>query len=175
MQALLRFALPLELLALLTIYPSFALAQTDPVSRTSDGSITITYAGQEHLLSADEIRALPRKEIELKDKTGGVSLVSGVSLWDVLQKVKIPPAEASGRQRGAMYLCLTGADGQSAALALAEIDPGFSKNLALLIDQRDRQPLDPVEGTWRVILPEDIRHARWIRGLVKIRIATIEP
>jgi hypothetical protein len=37
-----------------------------------------------------------------------------------------------------------------------------------------REPLDPVEGPWRVIVPDDIRHARWIRNLKSIAVETVQ-
>ena len=37
-----------------------------------------------------------------------------------------------------------------------------------LIDRRDGRPLNAVEGHWRLVIPDEGRHARWIRGLVLI-------
>jgi hypothetical protein len=100
--------------------------------------------------------------------------VSGFALWDVLQKAGIPSAEASGRQRAMMYVRLTGADGQSALFALVEVDPGFSHRAIVVADRRNGQPLDVVDGPWRVFAPDDIRHARWIRGLVSIDVQSLK-
>ena len=37
------------------------------------------------------------------------------------------------------------------------------------------KPLDGSEAPWRVIVADDIRHARWIRGLVSIEISALKP
>jgi hypothetical protein len=44
-----------------------------------------------------------------------------------------------------------------------------------LADRRNGQSLDAVEGPWRAIVPDDLRHARWIRGLVTIDVGTLKP
>ena len=73
-----------------------------------------------------------------------------------------------------MYVKLTGADGQSAVLALVEIDPSFSKRVVLLADRRNGKALDAAEGPWRAFIPDDLRHARWVRGLVAVEVLTIK-
>ena len=90
-------------------------------------------------------------------------------------KAGVPPTEASGRQRAVMYVKLTGADGQNAVVALVEIDPGFSRRVFLVADRRNGQPLNAVEGPWRAIIPDDQRHARWIRGLVAVTVSSVAP
>ena len=69
-------------------------------------------------------------------------------------------------------------DGKAAyfeGVALVEIDPGFSRRVALVADRRDGHPLDETEGPLRVIIPDEQRHARWIRGLASITVTTVNP
>jgi hypothetical protein len=136
------------------------------------GTLTVRFLDRSVVLTAGELAALPRQTVRVQDDADSATL-SGVRLWDVLQKAGAVSNEASGRQRAVMYLRVTGADGQSAVIALVEVDPGFSRRTALLADRRGGRPLDPVEGPWRVILPDDQRHARWIRGLVTISVETL--
>lgn len=64
------------------------------------GSIVIRVDGRESVLSAEVLRALPRHEARVVAEGSADSVVvSGVALWDVLQKAGVPPTEASGRQR----------------------------------------------------------------------------
>jgi hypothetical protein len=35
--------------------------------------------------------------------------------------------------------------------------------------------LDATEGPWRVFVPDELRHARWIRGLTRIDVGTLPP
>lgn len=127
-------------------------------------------------LSAADLRSLARHQLKVAaENSGDSATVSGFALWDVLQKAGVPSPEASGRQRAASYVRLVGADGQTAFFALVELDPGFSRKTVLLGDQRDGRPLDAVEGPWRVFAPDDLRHARWIRGLGRIDVGTLPP
>jgi hypothetical protein len=57
-----------------------------------------------------------------------------------------------------------------AAFSLAELDPGFGTTEALLAYQREGQPLAGLVGPFRLVVPTDKRGARWLRGLVKVRV-----
>jgi hypothetical protein len=105
---------------------------------------------------------------------GDSATLSGPLLWDVLQKVNATSPQASGRQRGSTYVKITGSDGVSAVIALVEIDPSFTMRTIIVADQRNGKALDAVEGPWRVIIPDDIRHARWIRALKSITVETVQ-
>lgn len=139
------------------------------------GSISVRSANRDVTLSQSDLKKVARHEqrVEVEGATDPTT-VSGVFLWDLLQLARVPSPTASGRQRAVMYVKLTGADGQSAVLALAEADPGFSKRIVIVADRSNGQPLDDSEGPWRVFIPDDLRHARWIRGLVSIEVATIK-
>lgn len=145
------------------------LVQSASTGQASTGAITIRSEGQELVLSPDDLAKVKRHEHQADAET-----LSGVLLWDLLQMAKVPSPKASGRQRAVMYMKLTGADGQSAVMALVDVDPSFSKRLVLVADRRNGKPLDATEGPWRVFIPDDIRHARWIRGLVAVEVLTVK-
>ena len=138
--------------------------------------LTIRSAGHDSLLSGAQLATVPRHDLRVAgENSTDSSTVSGVTLWDLIQKAGVPPTNASGRQRGATYVRLKGADGQSAMFGLVEIDPSFSKRVVLVADRRNGQPLDAAEGPFRAFVPDDIRHARWIRQLVLIEVDTLKP
>ena len=127
-------------------------------------------------LSAAEVAALPHQHVRVVAEGSSDSVaVAGVSLWSILQSAGVPSPEASGRQRAATWVRAIGADGQTAIFALVELDPGFSRKTVLVVDQRNGHPLDASEGPWRIIVPDEARHARWIRGLVAIEVGTLAP
>lgn len=138
------------------------------------GSIALRAGSRDLVISPAELAKLPRHEQRLDTEGASGATVSGVLLWDLVQLLGVPSPKASGRQRAVMYIKLTGADGQSAVLALVDVDPSFSKRLVLVADRRNGQPLDAAEGPWRVFIPDDLRHARWIRGLAAIEIVAIK-
>jgi hypothetical protein len=135
---------------------------------------SVHWPGGQRTISAADINTLPRRSAPVTMGTGDTSTVSDVSLWDVIMKAGAVPENASGRQRGVAYVKLTGADGQNAVVALVEIDPSFSPRPVLLVDTRGGRPLDSSEGPWRVIIPTDLRHSRWIRGLSRVSIEIVK-
>lgn len=127
------------------------------------------------MLSPADLAKLPRQERPVGSaEAGDGATVSGILLWDLLERAGVVSAQASGRQRAVMYVKLTGADGQSAVLALVEVDPSFSRRAVIVADRRDGKALDNAEGPWRVFVQDDLRHARWIRGLVDIEVGVIK-
>ncbi len=153
----------------LTTIASVAIAQ----SSTTTG-LRVHTEQHDIALGATDLAGLPRHRLRVAaEDSPDSATVAGMALWDILQKAGVPSAEASGRQRAATYVRLVGADGQTAIFALAEVDPGFSRKSVIVADQRNGRPLDPAEGPWRVFVPDDLRHARWIRGLVKIDVGTL--
>jgi hypothetical protein len=147
-----------------------------PAQATAPATLHIHEGGRDVVLSAADLRTLPRRRLRVAAENSTDSgTVEGFTLWDLLQKAKVPSSEASGRQRAATYVRLVAADGQTAFFALAELDPGFSRKLVLVGDQRNGRPLDSSEGTWRVFVPDELRHARWIRSLVRIDVGTLPP
>ena len=161
----------------IVLWLSLAVLASDQISAQSRpvGSISIRAESVNLTLSAADLTKIPRHEHAVDvEGAGGPGTVSGILLWDLLQLAGVPSPKASGRQRAVMYIKLTGADGQSAALALVDVDPSFSKRVVLVADRRNGKPLDAAEGPWRVFIPDDIRHARWIRGLVAIEVVAIK-
>lgn len=127
------------------------------------------------VLSPADLAKVARHELTLPADDGNKpASVSGMRLWDPLQLARVPSPTASGRQRAVMYVTLTGDDGQNAVMALVEIDPSFSKRAAVVAGRRDGKALDEAEGPWRVFIPDDVRHARWIRGLVAIEVLELK-
>ena len=160
----------LIVLCLSVLVPSEALTQT-----RAPGSLAMRVDGQESVLLAADLATLPRHEQRVTlDGTDQTATVSGVRLWDLLQRARVPSPTASGRQRAVMYIRLTGSDGQNAVVSLAEIDPSFTKRVVLVADRRNGQPLAAAEGPWRVFIPDDLRHARWIRGLASVEVLTLK-
>ncbi len=138
------------------------------------GALSIRAESRAVVLTSSELAQLARVSLRLPgDTPGDSSTVTGVRLWDILQRVGVPAAEASGRQRAVTTVVLRGRDGQRAVLALVEVDPSFSSATIVLAESRDGRPLDAVEGRWRAVVASDRRHARWIRDVVDIEVVAL--
>jgi len=71
-----------------------------------------------------------------------------------------------------LYVVVEAKDGYQAVFALPEFDPAFTDNVIVLADTRDDKPLNDVEGPFRMIVPADKRHARWVRQVTAITLHT---
>jgi hypothetical protein len=62
------------------------------------------------------------------------------------------------------------ADGYRAVFALAEVDPSMTDQIVLVADRRDGKPLEDSLGPYRLIVPRDKLHSRWVRQVAKISV-----
>jgi hypothetical protein len=70
----------------------------------------------------------------------------------------------------ANYLLVEAADGYRVVFALPELDPAFSDRVFLLADRRDGKPMNEKEGRLRIVVPDEKRHARWVRQVTAMSI-----
>jgi hypothetical protein len=69
-----------------------------------------------------------------------------------------------------MTVLVEATDGYRAVFSLAEIDPELTDRVILVADSKDSQPLPPREGSFRIIVPDEKRPARWVR---QVRVVTV--
>ena len=125
-------------------------------------------------LSASDIAGLPRAKVAVSDDSGAKTEYEGVAVVDILRRAGAPLGEALRGPRMTMYVVARGSDGYQVVFALAEFDPAFSNQVILLADRRDGQPLNKREGPLRIIVPEDKRHGRWVRGVVALALGNVQ-
>jgi hypothetical protein len=159
------------IIAVVALFGAHDTALAQGVARAGD--LTLRVDGKPATIKRATLDSMPQKTIRLGAGPDSGE-VSGVDLWQVLQYARAVSDQASGRQRAVMYLRVTGSDNASAVIALVEVDPSFSTRRTLLVSKRNGAPLDATEGPWRLILPEDTRHARWIRNVVSISVETLK-
>jgi ABC-type molybdate transport system substrate-binding protein len=92
---------------------------------------------------------------------------TGPLLWDVLVAAgAVDPAKSADHVR--QRVTVTGADGYTAAFALAEIAPGFSARPVLLADRMDNAAIP--EGGLRLVVPSEARAGRSVRDVIRIDV-----
>ena len=152
-----RFAAPI-LAALLAAASPAALA----------ASVSLIESVQ-HAASIDPtmVKQLPATESTIAFQTSHgpeKATYTGATLWSVLQKSA--SLNTDPRQRLHQVIIVTGSDGYTAALALAEIDPEFEGKPVLLAYKRDGKPLDQL----RLVVPGDKFGGRSVQNVVRIEI-----
>jgi hypothetical protein len=148
--------------------PVFALVAVILLAAAPEPSgpaeVELAVRGQEsRRIGFDNLDRLPQQQVDLKFLTGhGEEHTSftGPLLWAVLDQTGVLPA--SPRERVPHLLLVTGHDGYTAALALAEIDPEFEGKQVLLA----RQP----DAKLRLVVPGDRRGGRNVRDVARIEV-----
>ena len=158
------------LVAALTISASFSLAQQS-AKNPSDATLRINgKIDQPLVLRLADLQALPRKGLTVTDDRGARVTYEGVPAVELLQRAGAPLGK---RLRGAQmkfYVIVEASDEYQVVFALAEFDPGFTDRVILLADKRDGHPLSAPEGPFRIVVPGEKRHARWVREVIDLDI-----
>jgi hypothetical protein len=121
-------------------------------------------------LTAEQWQKLPRRQVEVKERDGSRASYEGVALTEVLRFAGVP---FDGHLRGprvAEYVLVEAADKYRATFALAELDPSMTDKVVLLADRRDGKPLAEGVGPYRLVVPEDRLHSRWVRQIIRITV-----
>lgn len=122
------------------------------------------------VFQAEALKHLPRLTVRAADHGGEVVSWSGVSLHQLLLCANVPFGQALRGQRLAQYALVTAADGYRAVFSLPELDPLSAAHPVLLADQMNGAPLPPEMGPFRLVLPGEKRHFRWVRQVVTITL-----
>jgi DMSO/TMAO reductase YedYZ molybdopterin-dependent catalytic subunit len=121
-------------------------------------------------VAAEDWNKLPRRKLEMNDSEGKTVRYEGVSLADVLRFAGVPFNGHLRGRRAANYVLIEARDRYRVVLALAEIDPSMTDLLILLADRQDSKPLPESVGPYRLIVPGDKIHSRWVRQVTRITI-----
>jgi hypothetical protein len=113
---------------------------------------------------------LPRAMVQVHNHAGTVATYAGVLLRDVVALAGVPLGDQLRGDRLALYIVVEAADGYRVVFALPELDAAFTDRVVLLADRRDEQPLSAAEGPLRLSIPEEKRHARWVRQVVALTL-----
>jgi DMSO/TMAO reductase YedYZ molybdopterin-dependent catalytic subunit len=121
-------------------------------------------------LGAADLGALPHAKVSVGDEHGTRAVYEGVPVLEILQRAGAPLGKELRGPNMTICVVAGGSDGYQAVFALAEFDSGFTDQVILVADHRDGQPLNSREGPLRLIVPNDKRHARWVRALTTLTL-----
>jgi DMSO/TMAO reductase YedYZ molybdopterin-dependent catalytic subunit len=117
-------------------------------------------------LSIGDLERMPKRTARVKDRDGKVVEYEGVALAEALKAAGIELGETLRGRALANFVVVEGSDGYRVVFALAELDAGTTDRLTLLAFRKDGRPLGRDEGPLRVIVPDEKRAARWVRGVI---------
>jgi hypothetical protein len=111
---------------------------------------------------ASDLAKMKRVEASIKDGQGPVQVYSGVALSDILQQAGASLGKQLRGENMSKYLLVKSGDGYEVLFSLPELDSAFSDRTIFLADQLDGKPLPQGKGPFRIIVPGEKKHARWI-------------
>ena len=95
----------------------------------------------------------------------------GVPLLAVLQAARPTFHPHVKNDRVRFVVRVRGRDGYDAAFSLAELLPEFGHAAAWLAWDRDGRPLPPEAGPVELLVPGDVKAARWVHGIAAVTVA----
>jgi DMSO/TMAO reductase YedYZ molybdopterin-dependent catalytic subunit len=128
-----------------------------------DGDIT-----QSTSWTLDDLKKLPRTTQKVTNASGSQDIYEGVDLAVLLVIGGVPLKSDLKGKDVAKYLHAEGQDGFVAAFSLPEFDSGSF----LIADTLNGSPLPSGVGPLQIISPGEVRHSRWIKDLILLRIET---
>jgi len=156
--------------AALAASPSVSVAQAIS-SAPNDGTLRNTGAvGHAIVLHEADLATLSRQTVHVVDDKGAAVAYEGVPVAALLGRAGAPLGKQLRGPRMKLYVVVEAADGYRAVFALAEFDSDFTDRVILLVDRRDGHPLSSKEGPFRIVVPGEKRHARWVREVTALDI-----
>src|SRR5215510_1802750 len=125
-------------------------------------------------LPPDELKAMPRKRVEIKDEDGRTVAYEGVLVGEILKRAGATLGSDMRGSAVASYVVASASDGYQVVFSLAELDPAFTGSEVIVADTIDGKPLFAYQGPWRIVAPKDTRAARSIRMLERLEVVRLK-
>jgi DMSO/TMAO reductase YedYZ molybdopterin-dependent catalytic subunit len=120
-------------------------------------------------LDAHALAELPRQTVRVKDRSGADGSYQGVLLRDLLKLAGAPMGNHQMRGPSlSLYAVVESPDGYRAVFTLAELDDDLAERSIILANARDGHALEAGEGPLRLISPQEMRPARWVKNVVSV-------
>ena len=142
--------------------------QADQARDSAIAPLKISFGKKSQEWSAPKLAGLPHETMQVMDgRTQATITFSGVPLMALLVELGVPQKPKGNDFR--LYVIAEGRDGYRAVYSLGEVSPDVHDGSVLLADSVDGKPLAD-DGPIELICSGERRPARWIRGVVSIRV-----
>lgn len=121
-------------------------------------------------LGISDLNSLKQTEVNATDHGGQQRVFKGVALFDILSTAGVTLGSQLRGKNLLKYVEVRAADGYEVIFALPEIDPEFTAQTILLAYEVDGKSLPKGEGPFRLVVPYDKKHARWVREITTITV-----
>lgn len=131
--------------------------------------IRVVVDGKSTVFDPAALAKLPQVRVTAAIHDERPAVWAGVTLDELLRRAGALDKPLRGKDL-TRFVRVTASDSYEAVFALAELDPSIGHKTVLLAGTRDGQPL-AADGPWRLVVPDDKRAARWVRGVMTIEVA----
>jgi DMSO/TMAO reductase YedYZ molybdopterin-dependent catalytic subunit len=125
-------------------------------------------------ITPDELKAMPRTRVEIKDENGQAVKYEGVLVGELLKRAGATLGPEIRGNAVATYVVASASDGYQVVFSLAELDPAFTGSEIIIADTIDGKPLFAYQGPFRIVAPKDTRAARSIRMLQQLEVVRLK-
>lgn len=134
--------------------------------------LKITYGKKSAEWTAPKLAQLPHETMQAtNERTQAQETYAGVPLMALLVELGVPQKPKGKDFR--LYLVAEGRDGYKVVYSLGEVSPDVHDGSVLLVDSVDGKPLTD-NGPIELICSGERRPARWVRGVVSIKVQTAD-
>jgi DMSO/TMAO reductase YedYZ molybdopterin-dependent catalytic subunit len=140
-------------------------------------SATLAVAGDVRTpltLALDDLKAMPRTHVEVKDEKGTLVKYDGVLVEEILKRAGAPLGAELRGPALSTYVLASATDGYQVVFSLAELDPALTASEIIVADTIDGQPLSATQGPLRIVSPKDARPARSVRMLTRLDVVRLK-
>ena len=121
-----------------------------------------------------ELQALFTDAVVVTDELEKSAEYRCVSFQQLLERAGAVSGKAIKGERLTDYLVVTAADNYRVLFALPEIDALFANRKFFLCHTKNGNLLPEEEGPLRVLIPDEQRHARWVRHVTEFTIRHLQ-
>jgi DMSO/TMAO reductase YedYZ molybdopterin-dependent catalytic subunit len=147
-------------------------ALADPAAHSDSVAVK---GGVDHpkSLALTDLKHEPQTTVTISQHTGHGTLsgaFTGVSLWTLLREAGVSLDKGKKNDLIHHTVNVTGGDGYSAVLSMAEVAPEIGDDRAVIAWQKDGKPLGNGQGFARLIVPGDKSASRAVSAVTTIEV-----
>lgn len=116
---------------------------------------------------------MPTITVQASFHDGRDATFEGVRIRDLLARAGVP-TQVQGPEL-LRFLIVEASDGYRALFSRTEIEPDFRADPPILAFREDGEPIAAKFGPLQVIVPDELRHVRWVRQVECIRLVSWHP
>jgi len=136
--------------------------------------LLVAVRGQPPLsLGLSDLKTRDAVTVRVPDDSGTSAQYTGTPLTGLLASAGVEFGKSIRGERLTEYVVVSGGDGYRVLFSVAEIDSMFGEKIILLCYAKDGAPLPDKEGPLRLVIPDENRHARWVRWATRIEYARL--